>query len=66
MNRSDWVRDGMVFSDMTVNKQPDGSYHAKFPTAPQVGTAIGRDESEAVNLAKQAYQQAHVQGKLGN
>ena len=37
-----------------------------FPAAPQIPAAIGRSENEAINLAKQAMEQAHEKGTVGS
>ena len=52
----------MIYSDMKVEKQPDGRFKA---TAVGVPPTIGRDEQEAIELSKRALQEAHSLGKLG-
>jgi len=66
MLRSDWDHDGVIWSNLEVHKQKDGQFKAHFPAAPQIPAAIGRSENEAINLAKQAMEQAHEKGTVGS
>lgn len=66
MNRSSWGLDGAQSPALKVNKQEDGTFKAEYvgQTGQVVGPAVATSESNAINLAKQAYQKAVEQGKL--
>ena len=63
MNRSSNELEGCIDSRMKVEKQADGSYLAT-PEFGKAAPARGRDEQEAITLARMNIQKAVAEGSF--
>jgi len=66
VNRSNNAYDGTLVTNMKVTKREDGKYEASFPAIPKLPPVVGSSESDAVNRARVAVQEAHNKGEIGN